>query len=79
MLRTVVDKESLVAAGGEVTGLLVGTVTDLQVAISSAMILRIPNASELRRLDCDESYLGHSGLALEPPADAVVNTLGLPP
>ena len=86
-VRTVVDDESLVAGRHEVTGLLVGSVTDL-IAILSAMVLTL--ATPLWSLfdanslppSCAlqwEAYLGHSGLALETPSDAVVNTLGLPP
>lgn len=85
----VVDDESLVAAGHQVAGLLVGSVTDLRNPSA-----KVPKHTTAPRWDnsrnCESpcfrgahrsgrSYLGHSSLALEPPSDAVVDTLRLPP
>lgn len=73
------------ATGHQVAGLAVGSITNLYTR--SAFILfssNGPAAIQLGCLDCVRStvgvsYLGHGSLTLEPPTDAVVNTLRLAP
>ena len=69
------------------TGLLVRAISDLHIVFSQPIVATqltnffssIVSVLSDMLLEMDRSYLGHSGLALEPPPDAVVNTLGLPP
>jgi hypothetical protein len=85
--RTVADDESLVAGGHQVAGLLVGSVTDLSQMSAPASNLDLSHHNVVRSIVLSSRasfgegspYLGHSSLALEPPADAVVDTLRLAP
>lgn len=65
----VLHKESLVARGHHVAGLLVATVADLAILISTRSFLTGRRST----------YRGHGKVALEASADAVVDTLGLAP
>jgi hypothetical protein len=85
--RTIGDEESLVAAGHQVAGFPVRSVTDL-CRLVSPRTSQVPPASpaSLKRIAIPSKpsgkgvpYLGHGSLALESPADAVVDTLGLAP
>jgi hypothetical protein len=87
-VRTVGNEESLVAGGHKVAGLAVGSVTDLIVCVSPSTTANFAGIAypQLNSICSSRSehgggnpYLGHSSLALEPPADAVVNTLRLAP
>lgn len=86
----VADDEGPVARGHHELGLLVGTVADLREALAP-----LPNRANLpsqarlsgksrqagARRDSIRglTYRGHGQVALEPPSDARVDTLGLPP
>jgi hypothetical protein len=76
-----------VAGGHEVAGLPVGSVTDLMPCVSpNSKCSSVAYPIHIRNRHVQECegrrggpYLGHGSLALEPPADAVVNTLRLAP
>ena len=74
------------AGGHQVAGLPVRSVTDLlqPSALCPDHSSRVPiDIHAIRvglwRAGWRQSYLGHSSLALEPPADAVVDSLGFAP
>jgi hypothetical protein len=70
----VVDEESLVAGGGQETGLLVGAVADLNNSSHiSALLLVIFSSRQ------SSTYLGHTDGTAETSADTAIDTLGLSP
>ena len=76
----VVDQESLVAGGHQMTGLLVAAVTNLKSVSTDSYQQR--DRCQDRYQDQNRvirTYLGHGQVALEAAADTVVDTLGLAP
>lgn len=72
----VVDEESLVAGGGQETGLLVGAVADLNKFTSHQHTLFLGQFFLSRQ---STTYLGHTDGTAEASADTAIDTLGLSP